>query len=448
MKKHLLAASIATMLSGGAFAAVNLDNGTGSGGIYADELVITAGTALATAGTVDHQATATFGASFATGFVAYVRFDLPSGVTFTNNPTYAITDSANAGALVSVAQGGAGASFVVFAVAPSVNTENLVSTRTGTFTANGITISSKGSVSLRYRLFETLTNASNETLSLKDTSSSFLQFLPALSITPANGTATRTADVGATGGAYRRFEGGSLTELLNGFNVTHTARALVTGVASTPAALLTDTNSVSITGSFVARANGGVTLRKGGAEPAGYTATVTDGSATFTNISAVDITTAGDWLVQYTVSGSTPIVASEYSAGTVNLVGQAGFSPTDGVTGTASVIRNGTVLKAAFAENSSVSGVASAISLTNTSSIPAPFTVRCLTSGSPVVGTPGTVAANSGARFSMSNGLGCPAGVRGVELTFAVPTGTVIGSVVRQNLTTGVASFDSMVGNQ
>ena len=67
-----------------------------------------------------------------------------------------------------------------------------------------------------------------------------------------------------------------------------------------------------------------------------------------------------------------------------------------------------------------------------------------------MAGLAGSVPANSGVRRGVNSvsGLGCPAGTRGVELTMAVPTGTVIGSVVRQNVTTGQAGFDGMVGNQ
>jgi hypothetical protein len=65
-------------------------------------------------------------------------------------------------------------------------------------------------------------------------------------------------------------------------------------------------------------------------------------------------------------------------------------------------------------------------------------------------GKPGSVPAQAAQRFSLSNGLGCPSNgtLRGVEIIFGTTPGSVIGSVVRQNLTTGQASFDSMTGNQ
>lgn len=456
MKKLVLAAAIASMLSGAAFAAVNLDAGTGTGGTYANEITISAATNLASGAAADQIATATFGASFAADGVAYVRFALPAGQTFTANPTFTVNDSTAGPATVSIAQGGIGTSVVIFAVAPSAVGANLVGANVGTFTAAGVTMSAKATTTLEYKLFETLTNAANNTLPLKTASANFLSFADAIAIT-AGTAATRTADVASTGGAYRKFLGASTLESLNSFTVTHTARALITGAASTAAAILANTNSVAITGDFTARVNpvapavvpNGVQLSTAAACNAGLidATTVTNTSATFSAITSATLVTGAPLYVCYTVNGTSQIVASSYT-GTVDVVGNAGFSPADGSTGTASVVRNGTVLKAAFSEASTVSGTASAVSLTNTSATDAPFTVRCLNSGAATTGTPGSVPANSSGRFAIVSALGCPAGVRGLELTFAVPTGSVVGSVVRQNLTTGVASFDGMVGNQ
>lgn len=458
MKKLVLAAAIASMLSGAAFAAANLDAGTGTGGTYANEITISSATNLASGAAADQIATAAFGASFATDAVAYVRFALPAGQTFTANPSFTVMDSTAGGATpatVSIAQGGIGSNVVIFAVAPSAG-ENLVGANVGTFTAAGVTMSAKATATLEYKLFETLTNAANNTLPLKTASANFLSFADAIAIT-AGTAATRTADVASTGGAYRNFLGASTLESLNSFTVTHTARALITGAASTAAAILANTNSVAITGDFTARVNpvapavvpNGVQLSTAAACNAGLidATTVTNTSATFSAITSATLVTGAPLYVCYTVNGTSQIVASSYT-GTVDVVGNAGFSPADGSTGTASVVRNGTVLKAAFSEASTVSGTASAVSLTNTSATAAPFTVRCLNSGAATTGTPGSVPANSSGRFSIVSALGCPAGVRGLELTFAVPTGSVVGSVVRQNLTTGVASFDGMVGNQ
>ena len=113
-------------------------------------------------------------------------------------------------------------------------------------------------------------------------------------------------------------------------------------------------------------------------------------------------------------------------------------------------IRNGLTLKAAFAETTTASGISSAAHLTNTTGNAIPFTVNCVLNTGSVAGTPGTLPARTAQRFALSaNGLGCPSNgtLRGVEIFFATTDGSVIGSIVRQNTTTGQASFDGMVGN-
>jgi hypothetical protein len=112
--------------------------------------------------------------------------------------------------------------------------------------------------------------------------------------------------------------------------------------------------------------------------------------------------------------------------------------------------RNGLTLKAAFAETTGAAGVSTAVSLTNTSSLPAPYTVRCMLNNGSAPGTAGTVPANQSIRLGLSNSLGCTSNgtLRGLEINLATTPGSVIGSIVRQNTSTGQASFDAMTGNR
>lgn len=112
-------------------------------------------------------------------------------------------------------------------------------------------------------------------------------------------------------------------------------------------------------------------------------------------------------------------------------------------------IRDGVVLRAAFAETTGAIGMSSAVHLSNVSNSNAAYTVRCLRNVGSVAGTPGVVPANTAIRHGLSSGMGCPSdgSLRGLEVTFEAPKGDVIGSIVRQNVTTGQASFDAMVGN-
>jgi hypothetical protein len=64
-------------------------------------------------------------------------------------------------------------------------------------------------------------------------------------------------------------------------------------------------------------------------------------------------------------------------------------------------------------------------------------------------GTPGSVPANTAVRLGLAGSIGCTqSNLRAIELTFAVPEGRVIGAVVRQNTSTGTASFDTMIGSK
>ena len=75
---------------------------------------------------------------------------------------------------------------------------------------------------------------------------------------------------------------------------------------------------------------------------------------------------------------SIAIPASTYT-GLIDLVpANASVTVSDTATSPGKIVRNGTVLKAAFAESTSAAGVSSTISLSNTGSRAANFTVRCL----------------------------------------------------------------------
>jgi hypothetical protein len=204
-----------------------------------------------------------------------------------------------------------------------------------------------------------------------------------------------------------------------------------------------DLSAASAVGALFLAANAG-TCSAPGASTAATAKTATTAEFVF------DATESLGREICFTANGTTPIATQTFTvaadvvpAGTSTTMDQTAITA-------GNFNRDGTVLKAAFAEGSGVSGVASAVSLTNTSGNPANFTTSCLTGTGAVAGNSGTVAANSGTRFGITSaaGLGCPTAVRGIEMTFSVPVGSVIGSVVRQNTTTGQAAFDGMVGNQ
>lgn len=152
----------------------------------------------------------------------------------------------------------------------------------------------------------------------------------------------------------------------------------------------------------------------------------------------------------FQATGTTPIAAQTFTVAATVVPAAGSTTASRSAIPAGEFKRNGTILKAAFSDSTTASGVTMAVHLINTSGMDAPYTVRCLLNNGSAAGTPGTVPANQGQRVSVVNGLGCTGDgtLRGVELTFALPEGNVIGSMVRQNVSTGQAAFDSMLGSK
>jgi hypothetical protein len=235
-----------------------------------------------------------------------------------------------------------------------------------------------------------------------------------------------------------------------------------TGLALTPANMalftaagtklvLTGADLTAASGLFLAGTGGTCAAPGASTAGSGLTATavdfVIDASAVGTD-PAVGANTGREICFQAT--GTTPIAAQDFTvaAAVVPVVGTS--TANQAAIAAGNFKRNGTILKAAFADTTKASGVSMAVHIVNNAGIPAPYTVRCLLPASSVAGTPGTIPANTARREGITAGMGCPADgtMRGIELTFAVPEGNVIGSIVRQNVSTGAASFDSMVGSK
>ena len=374
---------------------------------YATEQpVLTAGTNLAAGAAADQTATTTFGASFATDAVAYVRVDLTGG-TFTAAPAFAVNDSIGA-ATVSIAQGGAaGDNYVIFAVDP-LATENLVGANVTKITTNGITVTSQGSVGMQYRLYETLTNAANVTNHLKTASANYITFSPALTIASVafDGAATSAvADVSATNGAYTAFTGPATVKPLSKISATLNTVALQSGAPATVALVLADTNSVAVNGdfSYVANANGtytGLALEKVNLDTSSTCATGAGGiydaatlsatDATFTAVTAADLVTGMYLCVE--PNGTSEITASSYS-GTATLVAQTGFSVANLGMTIGSITRNGTVMVAPLAQIPA--GWISRLVLNNIGSTDRTYTVRAVNEAGTTITLSGAAASGT-----------------------------------------------------
>ncbi|MCD0420811.1 hypothetical protein LOC51_26640 [Rubrivivax sp. JA1024] len=437
MKKFKLvacAAAVAAMF-GNAFA-VDLDEtGDAIGTLkYASEIDVPAtGTALVVGGDVEVK----LGATLPAGVGAFIRIDLPAGVTLGGDPFVAPTATVAGASAVGIAQGGAaGDNYVIFSVTPTtaLNKDAAVAVTLGS-----VVVKDKGAVSVSYKLFETLTGAANNTLPLKTKSANLLTFAPALSW----GTSVPAATA-IVAEAYTEFKPQPGVATVSKATVIKVAPTLAADVLDKDggAIALTDlinaTMNVTVTGDFTAAATNGVTF--GGAH-AGATLATDKQSVVFANVAVPVAGTAT--AIEYEVTGDKAIASSSYSA-VIDITPKNGYTVSDASTA-GSIVRDGLILKSAFGETP-VGSFSGTVNLTNTSNAAAPFTTSCLTGTGRVAGKAGSVPANSAARFGIgsSSGLGCPTATRGLELIFTVAPGNVIGSVVRQDATTGQASFDSM----
>lgn len=162
LNKKILAASIAASLSAcvvatSAFAA-NLDNSSTSV-TYASELV-GPGATMAVNNSDELDTTVSLGFTIGDGTSKYVRFDL-GDATF--GPNVALTVDALGLTQVNgiVSSGGAGTNVVIIEI-PAVG-EDIPADATVTLTADSYTVPTSGNSSIRYRLFETATQAVNAT---------------------------------------------------------------------------------------------------------------------------------------------------------------------------------------------------------------------------------------------------------------------------------------------
>lgn len=458
LKKVALAAAVACVAAGNAFAVVDLNAGTGAV-TYAKELTV-AGTVFA--GALNTTVALGFGVS--NGQTRYIRYDLGNATWGTAVTAVDVTTATSSDVLS--AGGGAAQSYVIYQITA---TADIPSTQAVTLVnATGVKVTSPAAnVTLTYSLYENAADAVNGTgtgrLSYASAVLAGVAKSTSVVLTPASATASVNE-------AYKKFTSatsvagsGQLTAIVGQVSVTFADQdgttvgvqkskdpatgadvtlAQITGAAS-KVVVSTDKTWGSVSDINLATAADCTTgaISDTNASRTATTTDITIGNAGFTGY------------LCYVANGTTAIetqnfkLAVDFTAGT----GLAGAAVADDESAAAvgSFDRDGTILKAAFAD-AGISGFGNSVHLTNTSSTAAAYTTSCLTEAGRVAGLAGSVPANSGLRrgVNSASGLGCPANTRGVELTMAVPTGTVIGSIVRQNTTTGQAGFDGMVGNQ
>lgn len=472
MKKFLISATTAAVLSAlstGASAVVNLDDGLTAAN-YASQLVVPATTALVGPG-VDVTSTLGFGVSEAQQ--RFVRYDL------TNAKFKAAVAPADLGFslgtvtnIVVSAGGSAGSAFVIFEVTAGLGgipQNSIVNFDSGSGASTGLVIQSAGApVQMAYSLYQDAASAAAGGAAGRLNANFAAQTVAGLVTGLAFSTVpnTTTVDVSSAGSTYTHFLAGlpgTTTSIAQIGTVSIGAASGVldpaTGVQVLYPAIVAAGTSLVLKGDFGAASapstnNSGVFLGVDGGNCGVAGTAPTPATPTTSATFATGVTPAVAKPLCFTVTPTNAIkIPAQNFTVEADIAAAVGSTATDlAPIGAGTFIRNGLVLKAAFAETTSASGISRAVSLSNTSNNPAPYTVRCLVnSAANVAGTPGTVPALSSTRSSLGTpGLGCPTNgtLRGIEITFASVPGSVIGSVVSQNTSTGAASYDGMTGNQ
>jgi len=468
MKKFLVSATTAAVLSAlssGAFAVVNLNDGSGAVN-YANQLVVPGTTALTGAGV---NVTSKLGFGVSQLQQRFVRYDLTNakfGAAGVLPANLVVTPGTVSNTVVS-SGGSAGSTFVIFEItAGAGGLDQAADVNFASGTAGLVIQSAAAPVQVAYSLYQDAASAAAGGAGgrLSNASATVAGLVSGLAFSTAQNTTT--VDVSSAGSTYTHFltsVGGTTTNIAQIGTVSIGAATPVldpiTGVQVLYPAIVGAGTALVLKGDFGAAVSpsttsAGVFLGVDGgncgtAGTAPTPATPTP-SASFTTGTTPAV--AKPLCFTVTPTNSVKIPAQTFTV-EADITAAAGSTATDlAPIDAGKFVRNGLVLKAAFAETTSASGVARAVSLSNTSNNPAPYTVRCLVnSPTVVVGTPGTVPALSSTRVQLGTpGMGCPTNgtLRGIEITFANVPGSVIGSVVSQNTSTGQASFDSMTGNQ
>ena len=411
MSKHVLKAvalAVSAFVAGSVQAQVNLDATSPTTIKYANEQNIVTSANLRDGAAADQTATAAFGASFGVDVAAYVRVEVAGGTLTGTVPTtmFAVAGS-NGAATVSVAQSGTG--FVIFAVTPaatgSLVSANLATIDTDTGTLTGLTVTDKTGVTMRYRLFETLTAAANPSAinTLKDTGAkSYVEFSNAFSATLV--AANLVADVAAVP-SYTAFFGAAGSRPLGTVTYALAVRAVHAGTAAALTDIFAGTTSVTAVGDFTLARNDDLTYTvaalarvqlNDAATCAGASVnagTLTQAAATFT-LTAAQLT--GTRTLCLTAEGTPEISPASYTLAT-NYVEQTGYTVTDVAASAAgNITRNGVRMVAPLVNQPA--GWFSRLVMTNTGSGARDYTISYLTeAGTTIVvtgaGNSGTLAA-------------------------------------------------------
>ena len=483
MKKFALKATVAAaaaLASSLSFAVVTMDPAPGASQgqkVYATELVATGtvfantgATPVALTGMLDVQTKLGFGV--ANGQTRYIRLDL-AGATFNGAPNLWVdragTITGPVGSNVSLVSNTDSTYIFQINAQADYAQGDLVEILMPAIKATGNT-----SPTLTYSLFEDAPGAANNLANqrLYTNAVDVYSTKQALVFTPTAGAQTASVN-----DLYKKFTATAantvgpvaIGQLKYGVDA---AAPLVpsTGVAATLAHLIS-ASTLTLTGNFAAASSGtgaislsvaGSTCAAPPAAPAvGFIAadTLSASQATFDLYKATSLGDGGTGAgtraneavaeVCFTADGTTEIAEQIIDAAlTVTPVaGSTAASVAKAKIG--EIDHDGTTLK--FPALSSGKNTTTYLQLVNTSTLNAPLTTKCfLSDGTTVDGLSATVPANTTYRNTLDKV--CPTNTSKVQsavLTMAVPAGSVNGTLMRKESTTGVMTYvNASAGNQ
>ena len=486
-------------------APLNLNSNTSIAKTYASELNFNgdaSGTAINGVGAYGSAGiNVNLGFGVSAGQNRYIRFVLSPNANFSTATTASALKDATIGGTtasgfggntsatdgVTVANGGSVTDrCVVFQITGYTGPGN-ASSDTITWTLPNIDVTPNDTVSLFYTLHETGTSAScanvgptatkglDNALLTTEVSHTLFSFESGavFSVTPSSSTAS-------VANLYKTFTPGSAdshastitspshandvaslgnvlyTNSSNVFQANGTANVTLANVITSANLVLVGSNGVTTAANFYLDDDANATVCDTASYGSGATTGTFSGTPTTTitrsiNTQTLTGTSSAGAHVCYLSKGTDAIpeqVSPPFTfALDVLTGGNLGTSSDRGPLDFGTIAHDGTVLKVPYMQDRG--GQTTLVQLTNFTSIDAPYTTRCLSTGATFsTGTPGTVPANKSKVIGFG-GTGCPTSTtNAIELTLAVPEGSVSGTLVRANKTTGDSSMDGLVGNQ
>ncbi|WP_422012253.1 hypothetical protein [Roseateles sp.] len=393
MKKYVLKATalaIGALVGGSAVADTNLDTGTVTGGTYAKELNYNSispstGTAITATPTV----TSKLGFGVSAGQNRYIRVNLV-GAKFHGGLTAAdlVNTSRAFNNTVLAAGGQAGDSYAIFQVTADTTNGNQASDVVTFKPLLGYDVTSgNANVQVQFRLFETATAAVANTDStwLYAASGDLLQFATGLQFS-VTGALNSTADVAQSFTKFKTVAGsGKISDTLA--KLGQVTSSAVTGVLNATGAQVTYAQLVGagtttptgtkvvLKGDFSAAATNGVFLAT---DAACSTLVSNVAAAAAPTATGADIVTGANPLtgayVCYATTGTTPIVASSYTAAVAYANATNSTTTNPSAQNLGSIDRDGTELLAPFATINS--DYTARVFLTSSHTAPAKVTVK------------------------------------------------------------------------